>query len=141
MQFRVISSANVLNIFAESCDAGKFFDPTDGCQPCPVDTYSPAANKLAECTPCPKGKGVAAGLGAGRDACEWSEFIQTDSFSPMPLKDLATTVKICHAFSYRDKLSRHSPITGWARGVPVIRVFYDILGTCTKLHESRGCVS
>ena len=110
MQFRVISSANVLNIFAESCDAGKFFDPTDGCQPCPVHTYSPADNKLAECTPCPKGKGVAAGLGAGRDACEWSEFIQTDSFSPMPLKDLTTTVKMCHAFSDRDKLSCLSPL-------------------------------
>ena len=65
----------ILLSLAEPCDAGYLLDPTDGCQPCPMDEYSAAGNEAATCTKCPEGKGVAMGAGTQESDCKWSKLL------------------------------------------------------------------
>jgi hypothetical protein len=57
----------------EDCVAGESLDQSTGCQPCPADEWSLAANAASTCTACPAGKGVAAGSGTSQSACTWKD--------------------------------------------------------------------
>ena len=65
-----------MTFLAEPCEAGYLLDPTDGCQPCPMDEYSAAGNEAATCTKCPEGKGVASGEGTQDSDCKWSKLLK-----------------------------------------------------------------
>lgn len=73
---------------AGTCDAGYLQDPTNGCQPCPMDEYSPAGNEEAVCTKCPEGTGrVAIGEGTQDSDCIPSKtlFVDYSRFSVISL--------------------------------------------------------
>ena len=62
----------IITIFTEPCEAGKRLDPSTGCQDCPADHWSAAANIANTCAACPAGKEVGAGLGKQESDCTWS---------------------------------------------------------------------
>lgn len=54
------------------CEAAFYLDKTAGCQSCPADSYSPGG-LIDSCSPCSKGKTVAAGQGKCVADCKWNE--------------------------------------------------------------------
>ena len=69
----LVDNQNNLYFSADPCAAGQALDPSKGCQNCPADEWSAANNQLTTCTPCPSGKGVAAGSGTSEADCTWSQ--------------------------------------------------------------------
>ncbi|XP_063690836.1 very low-density lipoprotein receptor-like [Bolinopsis microptera] len=57
----------------KDCAAGEALDQSYGCEPCPPDEWSLAANAASTCTACPAGKEVAAGSGTSQSACTWKD--------------------------------------------------------------------
>ena len=39
----------LINLSSAKCSAGNFMDGSDGCSPCPVDTYSNGKTELHAC--------------------------------------------------------------------------------------------
>ena len=66
----------IITMFTEPCEAGKRLDQSTGCQDCPADHWSAAANTANTCTACPAGKEVGVGLGKQESDCTWSKLIK-----------------------------------------------------------------
>ncbi|XP_063692973.1 uncharacterized protein LOC134824899 isoform X2 [Bolinopsis microptera] len=125
----------------EDCVAGQSLDQSTGCQPCPADEWSLAANAASTCTACPAGKGVAAGSGTSQSACTWKDCVAGQSL------DQSTGCQPCPADEWSLAANAASTCTACPAGKGVAAGSGTSQSACTwkdcvagqSLDQSTGC--